>query len=143
MPDVLVETDFHQWALDTADAIQKRQFTHIDWDRVAEEIHSLGKSEEREIESRLAQIMYHLLKIQYQPERHTSSWDRTIRSQRKAIAALLKKQPSLKATLSDPETWISAYRNADSLSGPENLPSSVADQFPEDCPFNEKILRED
>ena len=40
MPDVLVETDFHQWALDTADAIQKRQFTHIDWDRVAEEIHS-------------------------------------------------------------------------------------------------------
>lgn len=140
MPNVLVETDFHQWALDTAEAIRKHRFEDVDWDRVAEEIHSLGKSEERELESRLAQLMYHLLKKQYQPERNCASWERTIRDQRKSIAAVLKEQPSLKPKLADSDFWSAAYRDATALSGPENLPDHVVVQFPETCPFTVDIL---
>jgi hypothetical protein len=62
-------TDFHEWAFDTAQAIREWRFEEIDWDRVAEEIHELGLSQEHALESHLALIVYHLLNIQHQPQR--------------------------------------------------------------------------
>lgn len=141
MPDVIIETDFHQWTMDTAAAIRERRFGSVDWDRLAEEIQSLGRAEQNEVKSRLAQLMYHLLKMKYQPDRSSASWERTVRDQRKSIARLLREQPSLRAKLDDPEFWSAAYEDATALSGPENLPGSVVTQFPEECPFTMDILK--
>ena len=79
MAVITLGTDFHQWAETTAEAIRDKRFGDVDWEQVAEEIDSLGKSEVSELSSRLAQLMYHLLKAQYQPERHSKRWERTIR----------------------------------------------------------------
>lgn len=135
-----IETDFHQWALDTAAALEKRQFANVDWPSVIEELRGLSRSEERELEARLSQLMYYLLKQQYQPERQCRSWEISIRNQRQSILALVRKQPSLGNFLYDPEFWHSAYRDALSLSGNDSLPDSVTEQFPEVCPFTKSIL---
>lgn len=140
MRELLVNTDFHQWTTDTAEAIRERQFSSVDWDRVAEEIHSLGRAEQNALRSHLAQLMYHLLKIKHQPDRKTNSWDRTVRLQKREIASLLEEQPSLKNVLAQPEFWQRAYDNAVAMSGPENLPDKVVDSFPETCPFTSTIL---
>ena len=138
---VAVETDFHQWALETAKALQDRDFKGVNWDRVAEEIQGLGISQESELESRLAQLMYHLLKIQHQPERDGGrSWHRSVRHQKQRIARLLSKQPSLKSLLALAETWADAYGDVFSLASAEKLPDSVVNRFPEECPFSPDIL---
>ena len=137
---VAVETDFHQWALETAEALQRRDFKSVDWDSVAEELHNLGKSEERELESRLAQLMYHLLKAQYQPEKLTRSWQLTTDEQKASLKELLEDQPSLKARLADQAIWNRVYRKAKALSFNDKLPDSVVLQFPKECPFSPDIL---
>jgi hypothetical protein len=130
-----VTTDLHQWAIDTAEAIRKREFSHIDWERVAEEIEALAGSEERALESHLMQLIYHLLKIQYQPERRGRSWDLSVKAHRSEIRRLLKKQPSLKRYLQEPGTLAGAYVAALGESGRENLPDEVVTRFPETCPY--------
>jgi hypothetical protein len=137
---VSVETDHHEWALHTAQAIRERRFDGIDWDRVAEELHDLGLSQEHKLESQFAQLIYHLLKIEFQPERHGASWDRTVREQRKQVYALLRRQPSLKTCLSDPEFMEIAYSRAVAKAGPENLPDSIVTRFPEHSPFTVQQL---
>ena len=143
MPSTVLATDYHQWALDTAEAIRKRDFAAIDWEKVAEEIESLAGSEERALESHLAQLIYHLLKIEFQPERHGRSWDLSVKSQRMEISSLLRKQPSLKRYIQDPEVLGRAYTNALGEFGRENLPDEVVVRFPETCPYNiESLLPE-
>ena len=140
MPNAIIETDFHQWTQETAEAVRERRFGSVDWERVAEEMQSLGRAEQNELKSKLAQLMYHLFKIQYQPERSSASWERTIRDRRNSIARLLKEQPSLKVKLSEPDFWTASYEDATALSGPENLPEQVVTKFPDECPFTIEIL---
>jgi hypothetical protein len=140
MDTAAVSSDLHQWALDTARAVRERRFEEIDCTRLAEELDDLASSEERALESHLAQLLYHLLKIEFQPERHGRSWDLTVREQRNSIRRLLEKQPSLKALLLDGQFLAGAYDNALALSGPENLPDAVVAQFPEQCPYKPEML---
>ncbi|MDQ2949546.1 MAG: DUF29 domain-containing protein, partial [Acidobacteriota bacterium] len=88
---VVSSTDTHQWALDTAAAIRSRRFEGIDWDQVAEEIEDLANSRRDKLESHLAQLIYHLLKMEFQPERHGVSWDISVTVHRDSIYALLGK----------------------------------------------------
>ncbi len=47
---------------------------------IAEEIEDVGKSEQRELASRMAVLIAHLLKWKYQPSRHRgTSRERTIK----------------------------------------------------------------
>ena len=138
-----VSTDIHQWLLETSAAIREQRFSGIDWERVAEELHSLGISEESQLESRLAQLIYHLLKCEFQPERRSRSWDLSIRAQRNSIYRLLRKQPSLKSSLAIEEFLESAYEEAVAESAKENLPDSVVVRFPETCPYTVAMLLPD
>ena len=58
----------------------------------------MGKSQQRELKSRLEVLLTHLLKWEYQPERRQRghSWAGTILEQRHALADLLDDNPSLK-----------------------------------------------
>lgn len=65
-------------------------------DHLAEEIASLGRNQQNELNSRLRLLIAHLLKMDHQPDMRTPSWRTTIVVQRQAIADLLETSPSLR-----------------------------------------------
>jgi uncharacterized protein DUF29 len=143
MTPTCYEKDFAQWAFDTARAIRERRFDVIDWENVAEELETLGRSERRELRSHLAQLIYHLLKLQHQPERRTLSWTRTVNNQRKQIYDVLDEEPSLRAYLRDPEALSRSYLGVRSLAIEDGLPEEVMDRFPDQCPYAIEMLLPD
>jgi len=128
------EQDVVAWAREQAALLREGKFSAIDVEHIAEEIEDVGKSEQRELSSRMAVLLAHLLKWQYQPGRRGSSWQRTIREQRRAVGVALQKTPSLRNSLADPDwltgTWADAVSKAVEETGldlfPENLPWSTA-----------------
>ncbi|MBN8606658.1 MAG: DUF29 domain-containing protein [Caulobacterales bacterium] len=92
----LYETDAYTWAMRQADALRRRSANEIDWDNVAEEIESVGESEARELESRYAVLLAHLLKWRFQPDARSRSWEATIKVQRRVIEREHGKNPGLK-----------------------------------------------
>jgi Domain of unknown function DUF29 len=69
----------------------------IDWENVAEEIESLGKSERRALASHIAVVIEHLLKLQASPAAEPSrGWRDTIRRTRQKIEEVLEESPSLR-----------------------------------------------
>jgi len=92
----LYELDFAAWAERNAELLRAGRFSEVDLENVAEEIESLAKKDRRALQSRLARLIQHLLKWQFQPESRSKSWQRTILQQRQAISLLLEESPSLK-----------------------------------------------
>jgi hypothetical protein len=78
----LYQGDFYGWTQDQADALRRRSVNEIDWDNLLEEIEDLGASKRRELESRLAVIIGHVLKWTHQPQGRSRSWYFTLREQR-------------------------------------------------------------
>ncbi|MNH22679.1 hypothetical protein D3C79_825450 [compost metagenome] len=81
------------------------KLSEIDVEKIAEEIEDVGKSEQRELASRMTVLIAHLLKWKYQPARRGTSWERTIKAQRKEVLYSLKESPSLKSKLGDAD-WL-------------------------------------
>jgi Domain of unknown function DUF29 len=129
------ETDVVAWANEQARLIRAGRFDLLDLEHIAEEIEDVGKSEQRELASRMAVLLAHLLKWQYQPERRGASWERTIRNQRERISLALQRTPSLKATLAatdwQREMWLDGIDQAGKETGLD------VDVFPESCPWAE------
>lgn len=99
----------------------------------------MGRTEKRELVSRLAVLLLHLLKWRYQPERRGASWEGTIRVQRRDLADHLADNPSLKAKL--PEAVDRGYGNAATLAPGET--GLAKPTFPATCPWSvEQILDE-
>lgn len=82
MPQTLYDTDFYAWAQAQATALQQAQFDQLDIANLIEEIEDIGKSQRRQLESRLAVLIGQLLKWQFQPNQRSRSWEATIRTQR-------------------------------------------------------------
>ncbi|GKW29500.1 DUF29 domain-containing protein [Pectobacterium brasiliense] len=120
------ETDVVAWANEQAELLRSGKFSEIDCENIAEEIADVGKSEQRELASRMAVLIAHLLKWKYQPERRGSSWEKTVKAQRKDVAYALKESPSLKNKLNDPDwydvIWSKAVAIATDETQLENLP---------------------
>ena len=127
----LYETDAYTWALRQSDALRRRAVEEIDWDNVAEEIESVGKTEARELESRLRVLLLHLLKWRHQPEGRCRSWQASIVVQRDDISRHLAENPGLKPRRD--ELLSASYRAARvQASGETDLPLET---FPETNPF--------
>lgn len=94
----LYENDFCQWALHNAELLRQGKLTEIDIENIAEELESMSRRDKKELISRLAVLIAHLLKLQYQPEKQidSNSWISTIVNQRTDIGLLLEDSPSLK-----------------------------------------------
>lgn len=112
MATVTYESDVIAWSKEQARLLRAGRFDVLDIEHIAGEIEDVGKSEQRELESRMAVLLSHLLKWQHQPERRGSSWQRTIKEQRKAIARRIAKTPSLKADLQDTDWWEGVWSDA-------------------------------
>jgi len=59
------ESDFYAWAMEQAALLRARRFDTADIDNIAEEIESMGRGEKRELVNRLAVLLLHLLKWQF------------------------------------------------------------------------------
>lgn len=90
------EADYALWCVEQAALLRKGQVDQLDRENLAEEIESLGRSDKKEIESRLQVLLIHLLKWKFQPEGRGGSWRGTIREQRSRLAKSLAESPSLK-----------------------------------------------
>lgn len=93
----LYERDYYAWVQSQVQALESRKFDEIDFANLADEVGDLGKSERRQVVSRLEIIMLHMLKCLYQPEMQTPSWDLTIKIQRIDLSSVLSENPSLKS----------------------------------------------
>lgn len=128
---VCYETDVVAWACEQARLIRAGRFDLLDIEHIAEEIEDVGKSEQRELANRMAVLLAHLLKWQYQPERQSNSWMRTIKEQRKRVLIRLDKTPSLRACLNDSDWWCDTWADAVTQATSE----TGIDTLPEACPW--------
>jgi hypothetical protein len=137
------ETDVVAWAHQQAMLLRERRFEYLDFANIAEEIEDVGRSQQDELASRMAVLLAHLLKYQFQPDYgNKRSWLRTIKEQRNRLNARLKKTPSLKPSISD-EEWI-ADAWSDAVTSALKETGLDADTFPEVCPWEmPDVLQED
>jgi len=138
--DDLYDRDFYEWTVVQARALRDMRPTELDWENLAEEIESLGRSARSEVRSRMTVLLQHLLKWEYQPEARSNSWAASILEQRQRIADAIEESPSLRsypALVVEKEYRIARLRAA----GDTDLPVEL---FPADCPYSSAdILRED
>ena len=95
----LYDCDFVLWTEEQAAALRRAKSSNLplDWDNLAEEIESLGKSDRRELRSQVRRILHHLLKIEASPAvEPQAGWRSTIRSARAELQAVLDDSPSLR-----------------------------------------------
>jgi hypothetical protein len=119
-------------ANEQARLLRSGRLSELDLEHIAEEVEDLGKSEQRELATRMAVPIARLIKWSYQPERRGGSWQRKIRVQRRAIALRIKCTSSLKPMLRDAdsqeEIWSDGVVFALAEIGVKDLP--------ETCPWN-------
>ncbi len=127
------DKDVILWSQEQARLLRAGRFAELDIEHLADEIEDVGKSEKRELASRMAVLLAHLLKWSRQPGKRTPSWRVTIVDQRKRIALAIKETPSLKGVMRDPDwqaaVWLDARAHARKETG---LAEEV---LPDACPW--------
>ncbi len=93
--DSLYDRDLALWSQEQALLLEQRRFAELDLQNLIDEVKSVGSFDRREIRNRLEVLIAHLLKWRFQPGRRTSSWERTIREQRRALSSIIEDSPSL------------------------------------------------
>ena len=136
----LNEEDFYAWTVEQARLLRSGEFSQLDVENIAEELESMGRSDRREIESKLTVLLAHLLKWQVQIGFRSSSWSATIREQRYRIHDLLSELPSVRPVASSVRPAL--YARARRMAADETGLSETS--FPVDCPFAaDRVLAED
>jgi hypothetical protein len=136
----LYEQDFYAWANEQAKLLRSGKFSEADIAHIAEEIESMGRTEKRELVSRLTVLLLHLLKWEFQPTLRCPRWRNSVRVQRIGLASHLRDNPSLKSVLGDAiaEAYRVARIEAESETG------IAEDAFPSAWPWAfDKLMAED
>ncbi len=128
----LYDRDFYAWANEQASLLRKGDLSQADIEHIAEEIESMGKTEKRELISRLTVLLLHLLKWRFQPTLRGKSWRLSVEEQRIQLALHLGDNPSLKNMLAP------AIANSYPLAriGAERETGLDAATFPIECPWS-------
>src|SRR5579864_8782072 len=79
MKSLLYNRDFYAWSRQQAELLRAGKLAQADIEHIAEEIDSMGRTEKRELISRLSVLLLHLLKWRYQPDKRGPSWEASIR----------------------------------------------------------------
>jgi hypothetical protein len=127
----LYDRDFFAWSESQACLLQARSSAGLDWDNLAEEIRTLGRSERSEIRSRLLVALHHMLKWQYQPSKRKAGWAASLLEARDQLNQRLAESPSLRSypgTVLDKQYEVARLRAADEIELP-------LETFPERCPY--------
>jgi hypothetical protein len=135
----LYNSDFYAWTQEQAALLRNQKAQNLDYTNLAEEIESLGKSQQHALENRLEVVLTHLLKWRYCPMLPDArrGWRLTIREQRRRLARLLHQNPSLHPTV--PAIIAESYPHARLMALDDTeVPSTT---FPEMCPWTlEQVL---
>ncbi len=127
----LYNQDYYLWLKTTQEQLARGEFSALDIANLIEELADMGKSEKRAIESNLTILIMHLLKYQYQPQKHSNNWLFTIREHRRRLEKLFKDSPSLKQYCT--EIFHEFYQDARELTAAETGLS--LEIFPRKTPF--------
>jgi hypothetical protein len=100
----LYEEDFVRWTEQQSSALREAAAVGtnlpLDWENLAEEIESLGRSQRHELRRRIAVIIEHLLRLEHSPAVDPRrGWIDTIGRERLNIEDLLQDSPSLRSQL--------------------------------------------
>jgi hypothetical protein len=133
------QKDFYSWTCEQAELLRAGRFNELDVFNLIEEIETMGRSEKRELESRLTVLLVHLLKWQYQPTRRGRSWQLTIQEQRLEFSDVLNDNPGLKPQLQALLTH--SYQKAKIRASKET--GLDLDVFPIACPWEFAQLMDD
>ena len=128
----LYDRDLHAWAIEQAALLRAGRLSEVDVQHIAEEIEALGRTEKREMVSRLAVLLLYLLKWAYQPERQGESWRLTVEEQRRQLTRHMRDNPSLRAW--QDEAMADAY--GDAVLRVERETDLPRDLFPWACPYS-------
>ncbi len=126
----LYDTDETAWLDQTAELVRDRRLAEVDLDTLAEYLTDMARRDRREVGSRLALLLAHLLKWEFQPDKRTGSWRATIEVQRQELAELLES-----GTLRNhaDEVLAKAYANGVRQAAAETGLDAPA--FPAECPY--------
>ncbi|RIK39455.1 MAG: DUF29 domain-containing protein [Chloroflexi bacterium] len=136
MATTLYDVDFYAWTQEQAKLLRQEEFSRLDITNLIDEIEDMGKSQQRQLYSRLVVLMTPLLKWQFQPGKQSRSWQATIRVQRRRLHRLLDQTPSLRAHLD--QTIIEAYADAVDEAWAET--GLDVETFPSACPYTSTQL---
>jgi Domain of unknown function DUF29 len=79
----LYNQDYYLWLEMTVKQLRSQQLQDLYLENLVEEIAARGRSEKRELKSRLVALLTHLLKWKYQQNKPTNIWLNTINEQRR------------------------------------------------------------
>ena len=131
------EKDLVAWTEETAQLLRERRFDEIDIENLAEEVQAMAGRDRRELQSRVAVVLVHLLKWKCQPNQRSGGWQSTMRTQRRDLRYLLEQSPSLKREVA------AAVKEAypDAMDDTAEETGLSVKTFPSECPFSpEQIL---
>lgn len=125
------DQDVIAWANEQARLLRAGCFDALDIEHIADEVEDVGKSEKRELASRMAVLLAHMLKWQYQPGGRGNRWRRTIKEQRNRVGLCIDQTPSLKADLRHSIWWSDVWSDAVAKASEE----TGLGEFPDSCPW--------
>jgi hypothetical protein len=128
------EADYAQWCAEQGALLREGRLSELDRENLAEEVESLGRTDRREIRSRMEVLIAHLLKWEFQPGRRSHSWQSSISEQRVWIGSIIKDSPSLRRYPS--QIFDEAYKHALLVAVSET--GLRKSHFPGDPPFTAK-----
>jgi hypothetical protein len=138
------EQDFQLWIEQTIHCLKNDQFNTLDTDHLIEELNDLGSSNKAALESNLAILIAHLLKLTVQadaPDTMKNSWYNSVDEHRQRIQKQLQKTPSLKSYWDN--ALLEAYPDARKLAIKEGNRTTLGvripaeTEYPLDCLFSQ------
>lgn len=91
------DADAHAWLLHQVRLLRAHRLDDLDHEHLAELLDQTAKREVRDVSSRLAQLLLHLLKWTHQPDIAARSWLVSIQKQQNALLDLLESKTLRKA----------------------------------------------
>ena len=86
----LYEADEHAWLLRQIAALQAGRPHELDTPNLVEFLESMARRDVREMRSRLARLLQHMLKFTFQPGRASHSWAKTVLHQQAELRDIVE-----------------------------------------------------
>lgn len=138
------DEDFYAWTQEQADllraAARERINTPLDFENLAEEVESMGRSDSRKALDLIARVIEHLLKLEFSPMREPrGGWRKSVKVHRSRANDVLRDSPSLLARLDLNEAFARGRDYAVDGLDQDRVDEAV---LPVDCPYTLDQIRD-
>ncbi|NYZ14207.1 DUF29 domain-containing protein [Azospirillum sp. RWY-5-1] len=132
------DEDIYAWTQEQARLLREASAVRVnlplDFAHLAEEIEGMGKSDRRSVQSALARVIEHLLKLEFSPAADPcGGWRKSVREQRAAALDALDDSPSLRGRID----LVTAWRRGRGFAV-DGLNQNRVDErlLPDECPYD-------